>query len=312
MSSTTSVSTALSAEVPPCSPPHGGSPAPVGGGRSRPSRLRRADSERLSLEWIKLELMRVAYATRGGFLARRDPRAVLFWYALCGLAPWFTYDLTVLAILFVIAAGTALAARIGPLLLGVFALGIAGQCLYLLALVWFLQGDATAIQGLAVITLKLGTVSLVSMAAFVSLDPEKLSDALLALHAPAMLGFGVSYGYRMLPLLIDEFHTIVDGHRLRGPRATRHGLLGWRTARRVSLVVVESFYPLMLNTAKRTRTTVEALETKGFTTERRDDAGRRIRLAHLTFGAGDVALLATSLVVVVAAFAVGTAWPVLG
>ncbi|MFD6093745.1 energy-coupling factor transporter transmembrane component T family protein [Oerskovia sp. NPDC060338] len=312
MSSTTGGTTTLSAQVPPRPAPRTDAPPPTGAGRGRSSRLRRADSERLSLEWIKLELMRVAYATRGGFLARRDPRAVLFWYALCGLAPWFTYDLTVLAILFVIAAGTALAARIGPLLLGVFALGIAGQCLYLLALVWFLQGDATAIQGLAVITLKLGTVSLVSMAAFVSLDPEKLSDALLALHAPAMLGFGVSYGYRMLPLLIDEFHTIVDGHRLRGPRATRHGLLGWRTARRVSLIVVESFYPLMLNTAKRTRTTVEALETKGFTTERRDDAGRRIRLAHLAFGAGDVALLATSLVVVVAAFVVGTTWPVLG
>ncbi|MEK8226009.1 energy-coupling factor transporter transmembrane protein EcfT [Oerskovia sp. M15] len=205
--------------------------------------------------------MRVAYATRGGFLARRDPRAVLFWYALCGLAPWFTYDLTVLAILFVLAAGTALAARIGPLLLGSSRSGSRASA----STCWRWSGSSRGRdrdRGIAVITLKLGTVSLVSMAAFVSLDPEALRRAPGAAR-PADAGVRGQLRIPDAALLIDEFHTIVDGHRLRGPRATRHGLLGWRTARRLSLILVESFYPLMLNTAKRTRTTVEALETKG-------------------------------------------------
>ncbi|MBD5784693.1 energy-coupling factor transporter transmembrane protein EcfT [Cellulosimicrobium terreum] len=267
---------------------------------------RRRDGDGLSVEWVKLELMRVAYATRGGFLARRDPRAVLAWYVLCGLAPWFTYDTTVLAVMFVLALASALAARIGPLLLGLFLLGLVGQVVYILALVWFLGGDPSAIEGIAVVQLKLGAVSLVSMAAFVSLDPEKLSDALLALRAPAVLGFGVSYGYRMVPLLIDEFHTIVDGHRVRGAPARGHGLLGWRTVRRVSTIAVQAFYPLMLNAAKRTRTTVEALETRGFTYAAHDDAGRGIRLAHLRYGVGDAVLLVLSLAAVAGAFWVGT------
>ncbi|GII98857.1 energy-coupling factor transport system permease protein [Sediminihabitans luteus] len=284
-------------------------PAPKPAPRSAPKGRRRGDGDGLSVEWVKLELMRVAYATRGGFLAHRDPRAVLGWYVVCGVAPWLTYSTTVLALLFVLALGAALAARIGPLLLGLFALGLAGQAVYVLALVWFLGGDPTAIEGIVTIQLKLGAVSLVSMAAFVSLDPEKLSDALLALRAPAVLGFGVSYGYRMVPLLIDEFHTIIDGHRLRGAPARGHGLLGWRTARRVAVMTVQAFYPLMLNAAKRTRTTVEALETRGFTYAAHDDAGRRIRLAHLRIGVGDVVLLVVSVAVVVAAFVVGAAYP---
>ena len=274
--------------------------------------MARTTHDVLSVEWVKLELLRTAYATRGGLLSRMDPRAVLAWYALLALAPWFTHDATVLGLLFVFSVVMVVVSRVGPLVLGLFVVGLLTEGVYLAVAAWLFGGDLDTLRALAELTLKLGIVSMASMAAFVSLDPEKLSDALLALRAPAMLGFGVSYGYRMLPLLIDEFHTIVDGHRLRGPRPTRHGLLGWRTARRVSLIVVESFYPLMLNTAKRTRTTVEALETKGFTTERRDDAGRRIRLAHLRFGPGDAVLLAGSLVVVAAAFGVGTTWPVLG
>src|SRR5699024_8590490 len=66
-------------------------------------------------------------------------------------------------------------------------------------------------------------------AAFVSLDPEKLSDGFQALRVPAVVGFGVSYGYRMVPLLVTEFQTIVDGHRLRGAPPRGHGFLGWRT-----------------------------------------------------------------------------------
>jgi energy-coupling factor transport system permease protein len=239
--------------------------------------------DRSGVEWLKLELMRVAYATRGGFLARRDPRAVVAWYAVCALAPWFTYDLTILTVFFVAALGCALAARVGPLLLGLFVLSTVGQVAYLLLLV---------------------LVSLVSMAAFVSMDPEKVCDALLALRAPAILGFAVSYGYRMVPVLVDEFQTIVDGHRLRGAPSRGAGFLGWRAVARVGRIAVQAFYPLILNTAKRTRTTVEALETRGFTAAMRTGAGREQRLAHLRYSAGDAVLLGVTVVVVVAAYTV--------
>lgn len=269
--------------------------------------------DRASVEWVKLELMRVAYATRGGFFSRRDPRAVIGWYVLCALAPWFTYSTTTLAILFGLGLVSALVARIGPLLLGLFALGILGQITYLVVLVFVFGGNSSAVDGLAQISLKLATISLASMAAFVSLDPEKLSDGLLALRAPAIVGFGVSYGYRMVPLLIDEFQTIIDGHRLRGTPPRGHGFLGWRTAARIGTIAVQAFYPLILNTAKRTRTTVEALETRGFSvTGMTSPEGRRLRTAHLRYTAADGVLVAGTVLVIAAAFWLGSAYPVLG
>ncbi|MEG3616171.1 energy-coupling factor transporter transmembrane component T [Isoptericola haloaureus] len=281
--------------------PHGTSPEAAPG----PTGTRhRSGLDRVSVEWVKLELMRVAYATRGGFLARRDPRAVLGWYALCALAPWFTYSTPILVVLFVLSLGCALAARIGPLLLGLFTLGLVGQAAYVLVLVLVLGGDTTALDGLLQISLKLGAVSLASMAAFVSLDPEKLSDGLQAMRAPAVLGFAISYGYRMVPLLIDEFHDIVDGHRLRGAPHQGHGFLGWRTIARIGRIAVQAFYPLFLNTAQRTRTTVEAMETRGFTSAGPSPAGRRLRLAYLRWRVGDTLLLVVSVAVVVAVYTV--------
>src|SRR5699024_9613024 len=41
----------------------------------------------LSVEWVKLELIRTAYSTRGGLFAAMDPRAVLGWYLILALAP---------------------------------------------------------------------------------------------------------------------------------------------------------------------------------------------------------------------------------
>lgn len=265
---------------------------------------RRSGLDRASVEWVVLELMRVAYATRGGFLARRDPRAVVLWYAVCAVVPWFTYDLRVLGVFFVLALGCALAARIGPLLLGLFVLGAVGELGYVLVLAFVLDGDLGALVGLAQAFLKLSTVSLVSMAAFVSLDPEKISDALLALRLPAVLGFAVGYGYRMVPVLVDEFQTIVDGHRMRGAPPRGHGFLGWRTVVRGARIAVQAFYPLVLNTAKRTRTTVEALETRGFTSATRDGAGRSLRLAHLRYTAADAVLVGVTVAVVAAVLVV--------
>ncbi|MEQ6900768.1 energy-coupling factor transporter transmembrane component T [Nocardioides sp. YIM 152588] len=274
--------------------------AAIEGGRRRTGR------DRASVEWVKVELMRVAYATRGGFLARRDPRAVLGWYVILAVAPWLTYSEPTLAILGVVALASALAARIGPLLLGLFLLGILGQLAYLGVMVLVFGGNASAVEGLLEVSLKLAIISLASMAAFVSLDPEKLADGLAALRAPAVLGFAVSYAYRMVPLLIDELQTIIDGHRLRGAPPAGHGFLGWRTMRRVGLVAVQSFYPLFLNTAKRTRTTVEALETRGFTlTGGASPEGRRLRLAGLRFTWADGLLLVLTLAVVVLAFVAG-------
>ncbi len=274
-----------------------------------PKRTRRRERDTLSVEWVKLELLRTAYATRGGLLTIMDPRAVVIWYVILGLSPWFTHNLTVLVILFTIAAISVIASRVGPLILGLFIIGLLGEAVYVFIAAWFFGGDSGTVIALLELTLKLGTLSMASMAAFVSLDPEKLSDALLSFRAPALLSFGVSYGYRMLPILIDEFHTIVDGHRLRSAPVQKAGFLGWRVLWRIAEVTFAAFYPLMLNTAKRTRTTVEALETRGFTYALEHPDGQRIRLAYLRYRWRDAGLIAGTALLVVAAYAVGYAAP---
>src|SRR5699024_9181419 len=134
------------------------SPAsPSVNGKDGPTGRKRKDRGRLSVEWVTLELMRVAYASRGGFLSRRDPRAVIIWYVICAIAPWLTYDLTVLTTLFALAAVAALSARIGPLLLGLFVVGLITQGIYVLVLVLILGGDVGALTGLLQTSLKLGT-----------------------------------------------------------------------------------------------------------------------------------------------------------
>ncbi|MGJ9425489.1 energy-coupling factor transporter transmembrane component T family protein [Nesterenkonia halotolerans] len=264
----------------------------------------------LSVEWVRLELLRTAYSTRGGLLARMDPRMVLLWYVLLAAAPWLTHNVTVLIGLFVLGAASVVASRVGPLVLGLFVFGLTTDIIALFAASFFFGGDWNTLAALAVLNLKIGVMSMASMAAFISLDPEKLSDALLALRAPELLAFGVSYGYRMLPILVDEYITVLEGMRLRSAAPASRGLLGWRTVLHWSVMAVTAFYPIMLNTAKNVRTTVEALETRGFTYAAHNPKGRILRLAHLKVRGFDVAVVLTTLALVVLAFAIGAEYPV--
>lgn len=263
----------------------------------------------LSIEWVRLELLRTAYSTRGGLFSRMDPRMVLAWYVLLALAPWFTHNLTVLIGMFLLGVISVALARVGPLVLGLFVFGLGADVIGLFVASFLFGGDLTTLIALAELNLKLGAVSMASMAAFVSLDPEKLSDALLSLRAPELLAFGVSYGYRMLPILVDEYVTVFEGQRLRHAPPPTRGLLGWRVILTWCVLAVTAFYPIMLNTAKNVRTTVEALETRGFTYGTNNPAGRALRLAYLKVTALDVAVLAASALAVVGAYWLGAQFP---
>jgi len=271
--------------------------------------MARTTHDVLSVEWVRLELLRTAYSTRGGLFSRMDPRVVLAWYLLMALAPWFTHSTGVLAVLFALGAVSVALARVGPLVLGLFLIGLLGNVVGLFAASFLFGGDLGTLVALAELNLKLGAVSMASMAAFVSLDPEKLSDALLWFRAPELLAFGVSYGYRMLPILVDEYVTVFEGQRLRHAPVERPGLLGWRVILQWCTLAVTAFYPIMLNTAKNVRTTVEALETRGFTYAAAHPTGRRLRLASLRTAGLDWVVLAVSVVAVLAAYRLGALLP---
>ena len=264
----------------------------------------------LSMEWVRLELLRTAYSTRGGLFATMDPRMVLGWYVLLALVPWFTHNLTVLLVLFALGVVSVALARVGPLVLGLFVIGLGADIVTLFIASFLFGGNLETLVALAELNLKLGAVSMASMAAFVSLDPEKLSDALLSLRAPELLAFGVSYGYRMLPILVDEYVTVFEGQRLRHAPPPTRGILGWRVILQWCVLAVTAFYPIMLNTAKNVRTTVEALETRGFTYGANNPRGRTLRLAYLKVSALDVAVLAATVLAVVAAFWLGGQFPI--
>ena len=59
-------------------------------------------------------------------------------------------------------------------------------------------------------------------------------------------------------------------------------------------VIIHSFYPLMLNTAKRSRTTVEALEIKGYRYAAVNKEVKKMKLATLKVTYDDLLFLAVS------------------
>ncbi|KAB7664920.1 energy-coupling factor transporter transmembrane component T family protein [Bacillus sp. B1-b2] len=254
--------------------------------------------EKLSVEQVKIELLNTAYGNNETFLARLDPRTLFIWYIYFGIAPWFIHHVGILIGLFAFMVITTFMSKVTPLVIIILCLGLLGQGGYLLIASWFFGGDITVIIPLLILTLKLSIISLASITVFCSMDPEKLSNGLLKIGVPGQVSFSIAYGYRMLPSLLEEYHHVFLSFRLRGKAPEKHGILYWRTITYFAKIAVLSFYPLLLSTAKRARTTVEALETKGsFYAFTRPEV-KRIKLAHLTFKKKDYFFLVISAVYV--------------
>ena len=71
-------------------------------------------------------------------------------------------------------------------------------------------------------------------------------------------------------------------------------------------MIIHSFYPLMLNTAKRSRTTVEALELKGYRYAAVNKEVKRMKLASLRVTNDDLLFLAVSVLWIALAVLVNT------
>ena len=145
------------------------------------------------------------------------------------------------------------------------------------------------------LTLKIGVVSLASITTFAGMDPDKLSNGLLSIGLPDQFAFSISYGYRILPIIMEEFQSVNLSYRLRGVQPDSNGFMGKIRFIMYQLkIVMRSFYPLMLNMAKRSRTTVEALEIKGYRNSMTDPRVKKMKLKTLKFTSKDLAFLASS------------------
>lgn len=247
--------------------------------------------EKISVEYVKREIIKSAYGNRQTFMAALDPRILLIWYLVFAIVPWFIYNHPALIGILLLVGVVAATARVNRLILFLLAFGILSDIIgWGIASILF-GGDLTVFWSLSLLFLKLIIVSLASIAVFASLDPDRCSDALLFMGMPQQFAFGVSYGYRMIPILLEEYNNIVNSYRLRSREPEQRGFLYLRQLGYLLKIAVRSFYPMILNTAKRTRTTVEGLEIRGFTYALDHPEARRLRLQYLRLRPSDLAFL---------------------
>ncbi len=251
--------------------------------------------DKFSIDFFKNQVLKNAYGNNDTVIAALDPRVLLAWYLFFGIVPWFSHNAIFLLGCFLFVAATTRLAKVAGLVLFLFALGVFSQTGYLLIVTMFFGGDSSAIMPLLVLTLKVATVSLASITVFSGLDPDKLSNGLMWYGVPERLSFSVSYAYRILPMLMEEFQNVLLSYRLRSNPPKPCGFIGKikYLAYQVK-VVIQAFYPLMLNTAKRSRTTVEVLEIKGYRYAASSREVRKMRLSSLKITSGDLMFIAVS------------------
>ena len=251
--------------------------------------------DKFSMDFLRSQVLKNAYGNDDTVIAALDPRILIGWYLFFGVVPWFVSDLPFLLGSFLLVMVTTLLARVAGLVLFLFARGVFSQTGYLFAATLLFGGSAAAIVPLLVLTLKVATVSLASITVFSGLDPDRLSNGLMWYGCPERLSFSISYAYRMLPMLMEEFQNVLLSYRLRG-NPPRHDTFSGKVRYLIYQVkiIMESFYPLMLNTAKRSRTTVEALELRGYRCAASSKAVKKLRLSALKVTYNDLLFLSLS------------------
>ena len=251
--------------------------------------------DKLSLDFLRNQVLKNAYGNDDTIIAKLDPRVLIAWYLFFGLVPWFSSNVIFLAGCFLLVAVTTVLAKIAGLVLFLFVLGVLSQSGYLLFVSLFFGGNAGTIVPLLVLTLKVATVSLASVTVFSGLDPDRLSNGLMWYGCPERLSFSISYAYRMLPMLMEEFQNVLLSYRLRGKAPESDTFIVKIKYLLYQIkVIMHSFYPLMLNTAKRSRTTVEALEMRGYRYAATNKEVRKMKLSSLKVTYDDLLFLAVS------------------
>lgn len=253
--------------------------------------------DKISIDYIRNQVLKNAYGNDNTIIARLDPRVLLVWYCFFGIVPWFLSNVVLLICLFLFVAAAAHKAQIAPLVMFVFCLGVFSQTGYLFIVSLLFGGNTATIVPVLVMTLKVAIVSMASITVFSGLDPDRLANGLLWFGCPERLSFSISFAYRILPILMEEFQNILLSYRMRGKAPSKKGVLGKIKYLIYQVkVIIQAFYPLLLNTAKRSRTTVEALELRGYRYAASNKEVKRIKLSSLKIVKHDFAFIAVSVV----------------
>ena len=247
--------------------------------------------EFISVEQLKVEVLNAAYGNTDTAIASLDPRTIFIWYFFFALFPWLTHSVPVLLGMFAMLVTMVYLAKVSYLLIFLFVMGLIGQGSLLVGMSFLFGGGLASFIPIMIFELKLAIISLAGLIAFSTMEPEKLSDGLLKIGVPGQISFAISYGYRMLPTLIEEYHHVFMSFRLRGKAPEKHGFLYLNTIIYFIKIIVKSFYPLMLSSAKRARTTVESLESRGSLYAFNHAEVKKVKLQHLQFTYKDILFL---------------------
>lgn len=253
--------------------------------------------DKISIDFLRNQVLKNAYGNNDTVIAKLDPRILMLWYLFFAIVPWFMDDLPFLLGMFCIVLLTTILAKIAVLVIILFGVGVFTQTGYLLIVSMFFGGNTETILPLLVMTLKVAIVSLSSITVFSGLDPDRLASGLEWFGCPERLSFSISFGYRMLPILMEEFQNILLSYRLRGNAPSKETLIGkikWLIYQ--VKIIMMAFYPLMLNVAKRSRTTVEALELKGYRYAATNKKVKKMKLSSLRLGTNDMIFVALSVI----------------
>lgn len=252
--------------------------------------------DKFSINFLRNQVLKNAYGNDDTIIAGLDPRTLLCWYLFFGLVPWFLNDLILLLGLFIFVVITTKLAKIAPLVLFLFCLGVFSQTGYLFITALFFGGNSTTIYPLLMMTLKVAVSSLASITVFSGLNPDRLATGLLYFGFPDQLSFSISYAFRILPILMEEFQNILLSYRLRGHSPNKNTFIGKIKYLIYQIkIIIMSFYPLMLNTAKRSRTTVEALELKGYRYANENKIVRKRKIKSLKLHKNDYIYIIVSI-----------------
>ena len=251
--------------------------------------------DKISIDFLRNQVLKNAYGNDDTVIAKLDARILLVWYLFFAIVPWFADNLIFLSGCFLLVAVTTVLAKVAGLVLFLFGIGIFSQTGYLFLVSLLFGGNTETIVPLLILTLKVATVSLASVTVFSGLDPDKLANGLMWFGCPERLSFSISYAYRILPVLMEEFQNILLSYRLRGNAPDHSTFVGKIKYLCYQIqVIMHAFYPLMLNTAKRSRTTVEALEIKGYRYAAINKEVKKIKLSNMKVSYDDLLFLAIS------------------
>src|SRR5699024_6906165 len=138
--------------------------------------------------------------------------------------PWITFNKTILITIIIYTTFISVISRVSPWILTFLFIGVITELFTIFVVTsFFAGGSLEAVLPLLTLSMKIFIMSIASVSVFASMSPEKLSDGLLSLGLPAQFSFAVSYAFRMLPILLDEYHQIFQSYRLRGKTPEKHG-----------------------------------------------------------------------------------------